>query len=100
MSELFIELFSEEIPANLQISARNQIEKLLSENLSSLNPSFEELGKNGVDALQLKYFPQLSEIVHIHTAGNSPAMSDAASITLLSSSSCPVRLFKTHNGFC
>ena len=57
------------------------------ENLSSLNPSFEELGKNGVDALQLKYFPQLSEIVHIHTAGNSPAMSDAASITLLSSSS-------------
>ena len=57
------------------------------ENLSSLNPSFEELGNNGVDALQLKYFPQLSEIVHIHTAGNSPAMSDAASITLLSSSS-------------
>lgn len=57
------------------------------ENLSSLNPSFEELGKNGVDDLQLKYFPQLSEIAHIHTAGNSPAMSDAASITLLSSSS-------------
>ena len=57
------------------------------ENLSSLNPSFEELGKNGVDALQLKYFPELSEMVHIHTAGNSPAMSDAASITLLSSSS-------------
>ena len=40
-----------------------------------------------MDALQLKYFPELSEIVHIHTAGNSPAMSDAASITLLSSSS-------------
>ena len=56
------------------------------ENLSSLNPSFEELGKNGVDDLQLKYFPQLSEISHIHTAGNSPAMADAASITLLSSS--------------
>jgi acetyl-CoA C-acetyltransferase len=57
------------------------------ENLSSLTPSFEELGKNGVDDLQLKYFPQLLEIAHIHTAGNSPAMSDAASITLLSSSS-------------
>ena len=57
------------------------------ENLSSLNPSFEELGKNGVDDLQLRHFPQLAEIAHIHTAGNSPAMSDAASITLLSSSS-------------
>ena len=57
------------------------------ENLSSLNPSFKELGKNGVDELQLKHFPQLAEIAHIHTAGNSPAMSDAASITLLSSSS-------------
>jgi acetyl-CoA C-acetyltransferase len=57
------------------------------ENLSSLNPSFEELGKSGVDDLQLKHFPQLAEIAHIHTAGNSPAMSDAASITLLSSSS-------------
>ena len=57
------------------------------ENLSSLNPSFEELGKNGVDDLQLKHFPDLAEITHIHTAGNSPAMSDAASITLLSSSS-------------
>ena len=56
-------------------------------NLSSLNPSFEELGKNGVDDLQLKHFPQLTEIAHTHTAGNSPAMSDAASITLLSSSS-------------
>ena len=57
------------------------------ENLSSLNPSFEELGNNGVDDLQLRHFPQLAEIAHIHTAGNSPAMSDAASITLLSSSS-------------
>jgi acetyl-CoA C-acetyltransferase len=56
------------------------------ENLTSLNPSFKELGKNGVDDLQLKCFPQLSEISHIHTAGNSPAMADAASITLLSSS--------------
>ena len=57
------------------------------ENLSALKPSFEELGKSGVDNIQLKHFPQLLEIAHIHTAGNSPAMSDAASITLLSSSS-------------
>jgi acetyl-CoA C-acetyltransferase len=56
------------------------------ENLSALKPSFEELGNSGVDNLQLQYFSELSEIAHIHTAGNSPAMSDAASMTLLSSS--------------
>ena len=43
MSELFIELFSEEIPASLQISARNQIEKLLSENLTTLNIKHKNL---------------------------------------------------------
>jgi len=54
------------------------------EGLSKLKPSFETLGKQGVDALQLKYFPELKEIKHIHTPGNSPAMADAASITFLS----------------
>ena len=54
------------------------------EGLSKLKPSFESLGRQGVDALQLKYFPELKEIKHIHTPGNSPAMADAASITLLS----------------
>ena len=43
MSELLIELFSEEMPPNLQISARKQIEKLLSENLSSLNLKYKNL---------------------------------------------------------
>ena len=56
------------------------------ESLESLNPSFKELGEGGVDKIQLKYFPELDKITHIHTAGNSPAMSDAASITLLSKS--------------
>jgi len=56
------------------------------ESLNELKPSFEELGKNGVDNLQLKYFPQIKSISHIHTAGNSPAMADAAAMTLLSSS--------------
>ena len=37
MSELLIELFSEEIPSNLQINARKQLENLLKQNLSSLN---------------------------------------------------------------
>ena len=40
MSELFIEFFSEEIPPNLQISARNQFQKLLVDKLSeALNTS-------------------------------------------------------------
>ena len=43
MSELLIELFSEEIPSNLQINARRQIEKLLSTNLISLNLNYKNL---------------------------------------------------------
>ena len=43
MSELFIELFSEEIPPRLQISARTQLERLLTQNLSSLNLKHETL---------------------------------------------------------
>ena len=54
------------------------------ESLASLNPSFQKLGEQGVDQAQLNFFPSLKEIVHVHTAGNSPAMADAASITLLS----------------
>ena len=55
------------------------------ESLLALEPSFKKLGEEGVDEAQLNYFPELKEISHIHTAGNSPAMADAASLTLLSS---------------
>jgi len=54
------------------------------ESLASLDPSFKKIGEQGVDQAQLKFFPSLKEIMHVHTAGNSPAMADAASITLLS----------------
>ena len=37
MSELFIEFFSEEIPPSLQISARNQFQKILIDKLSEAN---------------------------------------------------------------
>ena len=37
MSELFIELYSEEMPPNLQISARIQLQKLFEEIYSNLN---------------------------------------------------------------
>ena len=41
MSELLIELFSEEMPPNLQINARIQLKKLLSEEFSSLNLKYK-----------------------------------------------------------
>ena len=41
MSELFIEFFSEEIPPNLQISTRNQLQKILSEKLSESNLKYK-----------------------------------------------------------
>jgi acetyl-CoA C-acetyltransferase len=56
---------------------------LTMEDLARLEPSFAKLGAMGVDALQLAAFPDLSEIRHIHTAGNSPAMADAAALVLV-----------------
>jgi len=54
------------------------------ESLALLEPSFKRLGEKGVDEAQLNLFRNLKEISHVHTAGNSPAMADAASMTLLS----------------
>lgn len=51
--------------------------------LAALPAVFAELGSKGVDALQLAANPQLTAIEHIHTAGNSPAMADAAALLLL-----------------
>ena len=53
------------------------------ESLADLQPSFAELGARGVDALQLASHPQLQSIRHIHTAGNSPALADAAALILV-----------------
>lgn len=53
------------------------------QSLGALPPAFAGLGEAGVDAYQLAANPQLSSIQHLHTAGNSPAMADAASVLLL-----------------
>jgi acetyl-CoA C-acetyltransferase len=53
------------------------------ESLSQLAPAFADLGSKGVDTMQLAGYPQLTAVEHIHTAGNSPAMADAAAILLL-----------------
>lgn len=62
------------------------------ESLAQMAPSFAELGAQGVDALQLKAYPQLKEIRHVHTAGNSPAMADAASMVLVGSEAAAAHL--------
>jgi acetyl-CoA C-acetyltransferase len=53
------------------------------EQLGALDPAFAKLGAAGVDDYQLAGFPELEEVRHIHTAGNSPAMADAAAMVLV-----------------
>jgi acetyl-CoA C-acetyltransferase len=63
-----------------------------SDDLAALEPSFAKLGAMGVDKYQLAGYPGLSEVRHIHTAGNSPAMADAASLVLIGSGAAGRRL--------
>jgi acetyl-CoA C-acetyltransferase len=58
-------------------------EGISAEDLAGLAPAFEQLGRAGTDALQLQGHSHLSEITHIHTAGNSPAMADGAALVLV-----------------
>ena len=60
--------------------------------LAELPAVFAKIGAQGVDALQLASNNQLERIEHIHTAGNSPAMADAASLMLLGSEELGVKL--------
>jgi len=53
------------------------------ESLAALPAAFAAIGSKGVDAMQLASHPGLTHINHIHTAGNSPAMADAAAVLLL-----------------
>jgi acetyl-CoA C-acetyltransferase len=41
------------------------------EGLGALKPAFVNLGAMGFDAVALRKYPQLTEINHVHTAGNS-----------------------------
>jgi acetyl-CoA C-acetyltransferase len=56
---------------------------MTAERFAALPPAFVELGDAGADAVQLKAFGELSAIEHVHTAGNSPAMCDAAAVVLM-----------------
>ena len=51
--------------------------------LARMEPAFAALGAGGVDTLQLAAYPGLGAMRHVHTAGNSPAMADAAALLLV-----------------
>lgn len=53
------------------------------DSLAAMPPAFAELGAHGIDKAQLAHFPELTAVNHIHTAGNSPAMADAAAAVLI-----------------
>jgi len=56
---------------------------ITSAQLARLSPAFAALGAAGADKVQLAAYPELGEIQHVHTAGNSPAMCDAVALVLL-----------------
>lgn len=60
--------------------------------LAQLSPSFADIGAAGADAVQLAAHPELASIEHVHTAGNSPAMADAAALTLIGNAGLGKRL--------
>ena len=57
------------------------------EALSALKPSFEKMGELGYDAMAIGKYSEIEIIDHIHTAGNSSAIVDGASVVLIGSGS-------------
>lgn len=53
--------------------------------LSGLNPSFENMGQMGFDAVALQKYPHLEKINHVHHAGNSSGIVDGAALVLIGS---------------
>lgn len=53
------------------------------ESLAQLEPAFAKLGANGQDDLVRRHHPEIGEIRHLHTVGTSPALVDAAAVTLI-----------------
>ncbi|MFC0170214.1 acetyl-CoA C-acetyltransferase [Pseudoduganella danionis] len=60
--------------------------------LAGLKPSFAQLGALGFDALALQRYPQLQQVAHVHTAGNSSGIVDGAALALIGSRSTGQRL--------
>lgn len=57
------------------------------EGLAKLKPSFEAMGRMGMDAVALARYPELAAIDHVHTPGNSSGIVDGAALVLVGSES-------------
>jgi len=55
------------------------------ETLATLPPSFAMLGELGFDAVAMLHYPEVENINHIHTAGNSSGIVDGAALVLVGS---------------
>jgi len=55
------------------------------ESLGKLKPAFEGIGQMGLDALALMKYPSISQINHVHHAGNSSQIVDGAAGLLIGS---------------
>ncbi len=55
------------------------------ESLAKLKPAFDQMGMMGLDALALLKYPEVSEIRHVHHAGNSSQITDGAAAVLIGS---------------
>lgn len=62
------------------------------ESLGKLKPAFEALGQQGLDALALMKYPELSRIEHVHHAGNSSQIADGAAGLLMGTRAAGERL--------
>lgn len=57
------------------------------ESLASLKPAFTAMGAAGYDAIALRKYPEVAEISHVHTGGNSSGIVDGAAAVLVGSGS-------------
>ena len=53
--------------------------------LGSLNPAFKMMGEMGFDAVAMQRYPEVEQINHVHTAGNSSGIVDGAALVLVGS---------------
>ncbi|MEL6346189.1 MAG: acetyl-CoA C-acetyltransferase [Myxococcota bacterium] len=53
--------------------------------LAALRPAFAQMGAMGFDTMALSKYPEVEQIQHVHTAGNSSGIVDGASAVLLGS---------------
>ena len=53
------------------------------ESLAAMAPAFTSFGERGQDDLVRRHHPEVGEIRHLHTVGNSPAIVDGAGLVVL-----------------